>query len=435
MKDFMRDGPLEVKDASGGDNKDDKRPDTGEIKQLIETFSTTLEAFMKKTDQEIAEIKDKGGADPLTTEAGKKMSDELTETKKMVEQLRLENNRPVITAPDGTKQAMTEDQIEHKKAFESYFRKGDEGNLAELETKTLSVGTDPDGGYTVPTQMEGTIDRVITEISPIRQIARVVQVSTAEYRRMTSQGGATSGWVGEQTSRPTTATPTLAAQKYPVHEIYAMPAATQSILDDSSISIEQWLADEVSIEFAQQEGAAFINGNSSSQPQGFLQGDIVDESSWAWGKTGRVKTGAAGAFLTTSAGDQATNFTDLVYSLKPAFRGNARFVMNRATVSEVMKFRDADGRPLWHSGLQEGQPDVIHGYPITEAEDMPDIANGSYSVAFGDFRRGYLIVDRIGTRVLRDPYSSKPYILFYTTRRVGAGLAHYDAIKLLQFAT
>ena len=430
MKDFLH---LETKDAG-----DDKSPDTVEIKKLLDAFDTTLQAYMTKTDEGIAELKKGKDVDPLDTETGKKMQEDMDTLKKSVEKLRLAEARPIITGPDGTKTQMTVEQMEHKKHFEGWFRKGDHysglSDLQDIEQKTLSVGTDPDGGYTVPDQMEAAIDRVITEISPIRQIARVVQVSTASFKRRTSLGGATSGWVGEQTSRPTTDTPTLALQEYPVMELYAMPSATQSILDDSAINIEQWLADEVSIEFAQEEGAAFVNGNGAAKPTGFLQGSIVDESSWTWGKTGRVKTGANGAFKTTSAGEAATNITDLVYALKPAFRGNARFVMNRATVSEIMKLRDGDGRPLWQSGLRENQPDILHGYAITEAEDMPDIANNSYSIAFGDFRRGYIIVDRIGTRVLRDPFSSKPYVLFYTTKRVGGGLGHYDAIKLLQFS-
>ena len=428
MKDFLH---LETKDAGG-----DTAPDTVEIKKLLDSFDTTLQAYMTKTDEGIAELKKGKDVDPLDTETGKKMQEDMDTLKKSVEKLRLAEARPIITAPDGTKTQMTVEQMEHKKHFEVFFRKGSvSAELDDIEQKTLSVGTDPDGGYTVPDQMETAIDRVITEISPIRQIARIVQVSTASFKRRTSLGGATSGWVGEQTSRPQTDTPTLAVQEYPVMELYAQPAATQSILDDSAINIDQWLADEVAIEFAFQEGAAFVNGNGAARPTGFLQGDIVDESSWSWGKTGRVKTGAAGAFNTTTAGESATNITDLVYALKPIFRGNARFVMNRATVSEIMKLRDADGRPLWHSGLREGQPDMLHGYAITEAEDMPDIANNSYSIAFGDFRRGYIIVDRIGTRVLRDPYSSKPFVLFYTTKRVGGNIGHYDAFKLLQFAT
>lgn len=439
MKDLMYpEGPLEVKDATGDGDEGGANPalDTNEIKKQLDEYDKTVQAFMTKTDETIADLKKKGAVDPLDNETGKKMSADIATLKKSIETLRLQEARPVITAPDGTKTQLTEEQVEHKKHFERFFRKGYESEeLTAIEQKTLSVGTDPDGGYTVPVQMETAIDRVITEISQVRQIARVVKVSTASYKRRTSLGGATSGWVGEQASRPNTDTPTLAVQEYPVMELYANPSATQSILDDSAINIDQWLADEVSIEFAQEEGAAFVNGNGANKPTGFLQGSKVANASWTWGSTGYVVTGNSGGFLATADGDEATNIVDLVYALKPAFRTNARFTMNRATVAEMMKIRDADGRPLWHTNMREGQPDTLNGYPVTELEDMPDIAADSFSIAFGDFRRGYIIVDRIGTRVLRDPFSAKPYVQFYTTKRVGGNLGHYDAIKLLKFGT
>lgn len=437
MKDLMYpEGPLEVKDATGNGDGANPALDTNEIKKQLDSYDQTVQAFMTKTDENIADLKKKGDVDPLDNETGKKMSKDIATLKKSIETLRLQEARPMMVAPDGTKTQLTEDQVEHKKHFERFFRKGYESEqLAAIEQKTLSVGTDPDGGYTVPVQMETAIDRVITEISQVRQIARVVQVSTASYKRRTSLGGATSGWVGEQASRPNTDTPTLAVQEYPVMELYANPSATQSILDDSAINIDQWLADEVALEFAQEEGAAFVNGNGANKPTGFLQGSKVANTNWSWGKTGYTVTGASGAFLSTDSGDEATNIIDLVYSLKPAFRGNARFTMNRATVSEIMKIRDADGRPLWHTNMREGQPDTLNGYAITELEDMPDIAANSFSLAFGDFRRGYIIVDRIGTRVLRDPFSAKPYVQFYTTKRVGGNLGHYDAIKLMKFGT
>lgn len=438
-------GPLEVKDASGGDGGEggetkNKAPDTVEIKKALDTFSGTLDAFMKKTDEELKEQKksfDKKTSDVVTQDEVKKLTTALEEQKKLVENLRLENNRPVLTAPDGTKTQLTDEQMEHKKAFHDWFRKGSgEEKLGELQKKALSVGTDPDGGYTVPVQMETAIDRVITEISEMRNIARVVQVSTASYKKRVSQGGASSGWVGEQGSRPNTDTPTLDVLEYPVMELYANPSATQSILDDSAINIDQWLADEVSIEFAVQEGAAFVNGDGAAKPRGFLTYPTVDNDNWSWGNLGKVITGVAGDWADSSSdpGAETTNIVDLVYSLKPVFRRNARFTMNRKTVSNIMKLRDADGRQLWSSGLRDGQPDRLMGYPIYEMEDMPDIADNAYPIAFGDFQRGYIIVDRIGVRVLRDPFSAKPYVQFYTTKRVGGGIGHYEAIKLLQFA-
>ncbi|WBC28281.1 major head protein [Desulfofustis phage LS06-2018-MD02] len=435
-------GPLEIKDATGGDGGEgqQKKADTVEIKKALDGFSTTLDAFMKKTDDELKEMKkssDRKSADGVTQDEVKKLTTALEEQKKLVENLRLENNRPIMTAFDGTKTQLTDEQMEHKKVFESWFRKGaGEEGLGEIQKKALSVGTDPDGGYTVPVQMETAIDRVITEISEMRRIARVVQVSTASYKKRVSMGGASSGWVGEQSARPNTSTPTLDVLEYPVMELYANPSATQSILDDSAISIDQWLADEVSIEFAVQEGSAFVNGNGAAKPRGFLTYDTVLNDNWEWGKLGKVITGVDGDWADSSSdpGAETTNIVDLVYSLKPVFRRNARFTMNRKTVSTIMKLRDAEGRQLWSSGLREGQPDRLLGYPIYEMEDMPDIGSDAYAIAFGDFQRGYIIVDRIGVRVLRDPFSAKPYVQFYTTKRVGGGIGHYEAIKLLQFA-
>lgn len=427
---------LEKKDDSEAEGT---AADTVEIKGALDEFSSTLEEFMEKTDRELKEMKestDGKTADVVTKEEVSRITDALNEQKKLVENLRLENNRPIISAQDGSKQQMTEDQMAHQTAFENWFRKGVEGDLREIESKALSVGTDPDGGYTVPVQMEAAIDRVITEISEMRGISRVVTVSTASYKKRISMGGATSGWVGEQGSRPATDTPTLDVLEFPAMELYANPSATQSILDDSAVRIESWLADEVSIEFAEQEGAAFVNGDGAVKPRGFTTYPKVDNDSWEWGKHGRVITGVDGDWADSSSdpGAETTNIVDLVYALKPAFRRNARFTMNRKTASNIMKLRDADGRQLWSSGLREGQPDRLMGYPIHEMEDMADIGSDTYPIAFGDFNRGYLIVDRIGVRVLRDPFSSKPYVQFYTTKRVGGGADHFDAIKFLQFA-
>lgn len=433
MKDFAHynpDGPLERKDASGAP------ADTVEIKNMLDGFEKTLKGFMDKTDEEIKEAK-KGREDVLTKIEAKKMEDEVLDLKKTIEGLRLEQKRPMLQMADGTKMEMSEEQVEYKTKFDGYFRKGHDEGLRDLEAKTLSVGSDPDGGYTVPVQMETAIDRFITEISNVRAIARVVQVSTASYKRRTTTSGASSGWVGEQASRPNTDTPQMDTQEYPVMELYANPMATQSLLDDSAISIENWLAEEVGIEFAYQEGSAFVAGNGANKPKGFTQYDKVANASWTWGKHGYVVSGVSGDFADSSSdpGAEATNIIDLVYALKPIFRNGARFAMNRATVSSVMKLRDADGRPLWHTNLREGQPDMLMGYPISELEDMDDIGADSYSIAFGNFQRGYLIVDRIGTRVLRDPFSSKPYVQFYTTKRTGGGAAHYDALKFLKFGT
>jgi HK97 family phage major capsid protein len=208
-------------------------------------------------------------------------------------------------------------------------------------------------------------------------------------------------------------------------ELYAMPAATQALLEDSYADIDAWLADEVESAFAAQESAAFVSGDGTAKPRGFLDYEIVAEASHVWGKIGSV----VGDFTLDDAADQ---IIDLIYTPKSQFRAGARFVMNRRTVSAVRKLKDVDGRYLWQPG-SGGEPATIMGYAVTEMEDMPDIGASNAAIAFGDFRRGYLIADRQGARVLRDPYSAKPYVLFYTTKRVGGGVQNFDAIKAMVF--
>lgn len=420
------------------DNTDDPAKDTAEIKKALSTFMGTFDAFAKKTGEEVAELKKKGSVDYVTTDEVKKLNDALDEQKKLVDDLRMANARPQISGADGQKRALTQAEIDHKAAFLKFMRKGDDAGLDELQKKAISIGSEPDGGYTVHAQMETAIDRVLSQVSPIRSIASVMQISTAVLKRPINVGGTGTGWVGETSGRPETNTPTLRERQFPVMELYAMPAATQSLLDDSVVNLEAWLADEVNITFAEQEGLAFVMGNGVDRPKGFVGGytPVADTSfTEAGGAPGYIPTGAAGAFKTTAPGDDGNNIVDLVYSLKSAYRQNARFVMNRKTQAAIRKMRDSTGQMLWQPGLQAGQPASLLGYAITEAEDMPDIAANSFSIAFGDFQRSYLIVDRVGIRVLRDPFSSKPYILFYTTKRVGGGVKLFEGYKLLRFAT
>ncbi|MFD0938343.1 phage major capsid protein, partial [Methylobacterium trifolii] len=244
-------------------------------------------------------------------------------------------------------------------------------------------------------------------------------------------GAPATGWVAETAPRPQTDGPVLSELNFPAMELYAMPAATQTLLDDAVVDIDAWLADEVETAFSEQEGTAFVSGNGLSRPRGFLSYDTVANASWVPGKIGLVGTGAAGAFPGASPADV---LFDLVYALKAGYRQNAGFVMNRRTQSAIRKFKDADGNYLWQPPLAADRAATLLGFPVTEAEAMPDVGAGSLSIAFGDFRRGYLVVDRTGLRVLRDPYSAKPYVLFYTTKRVGGGVQDFSAIKLLKFA-
>jgi HK97 family phage major capsid protein len=236
--------------------------------------------------------------------------------------------------------------------------------------------------------------------------------------------------VGETAARPQTASQILSDLTFPVMELYAMPSATQTLLDDGAIDIEQWIADEVETVFAEKEGQAFIAGDGIDKPKGILSYTNVANSSWTWGNIGYLATGVAGAFGASNPSDQ---LIDLVYSLKGGYRQNGTFVMNRTTQSAIRRFRDTQGNYLWQPPATLGGQAQLMTFPVVEAEDMPAIAANSFSLAFGDFRRGYLVVDRMGIRILRDPFSAKPYVLFYTTKRVGGGVQDFEAIKLLKF--
>jgi HK97 family phage major capsid protein len=360
-----------------------------------------------------------------------------------VDDLEAKANRLALGGTTSEGKQLTPEQVEYSKKFEDYMRTGygeqkgtaDYRELKELEKKATAASTDndPSGGYTVRPQIDNQIDAVLKEISPIRSIASVMTIGTGSFKKLVNQHGASSGWVGERESRVQTLSPDLAELEYPVFEIYAMPAATQNLLDDSYINIDQWLVDEIDLEFAQQEGAAFINGNGVKKPRGILGGySIVADASYAWGSLGYVATGNSGAF---AASNPADSLLSLVFAIKKGYRANASIVMNRSTMAAVRKLKDGQGNYLVDLRLRDNAlVETIFGFPVTEAEDMPTIAANSYSIAFGDFKRGYLIIDRQGTRVLRDPYTAKPYVLFYTTKRVGGGVQNFEAIKLLKFA-
>ncbi len=398
-----------------------------EITQAFDEFLRAFDAFKGANDERLAAL-EKRSADVVTDEKVDRINRALDEQKRALDELTLAAQRPAIA---GERKAVPYQVRERKQAFDRYVRRGDAGGLDALEVKALSAGSGPDGGYTVPLEIESTIDRVLAKASPVRSIATVRQIGANVYRKPINIVEAASGWVGETGAVSQTGTPTLAALDFPAMELYAMPAATQTLLDDSQVDIEQWLADEVQIVFAEQEGAAFVNGDGSNKPTGFLHYTAVADGSWTWGNLGYIASGADGAF---AASNPADALLTLAYAPKQGYRANARFVMNRKTESTVRKFKDTTGNYIWQPSASAGQPATLFGYPVTEVEDMPDVASNATAIAFGDFARGYLVVDRIGVRVLRDPYSAKPYVLFYTTKRVGGGVQNFEAIKLMKFA-
>lgn len=396
------------------------------VGSAFEDFMRAFEAFKETNDERLYALERRSAVDPLLEEKLTRIDHTLDETRRMADDLALKAARP----PIGGGYVRTGVSREHAAAFESYVRKGEPGRLRDLERKALSVGSDPDGGYLVPDETETAVNRALKDISPIRAISGIRQVSGSVYKRPFAISGADTGWVAETAARPQTNTPTLAELSFPTMELYAMPAATSSLLDDSAVNIDEWLAEEVRIAFAEQEGTAFVSGDGTNKPKGFLDYTTVANDAWTWGNIGFIATGQAGAFPSSDPGDV---LIDLIYAVKSGYRANAHFVMNRATQSVIRKMKDGDGTYLWQPSANPGESPTLLGFPVAESEDMPDVASGSFSLAYGDFRRGYLIVDRVGIRVLRDPYSAKPYVLFYTTKRVGGGVQDFEAIKLLKF--
>ncbi|HWE18270.1 MAG TPA: phage major capsid protein [Hyphomicrobiaceae bacterium] len=403
---------------------------TDSLEAAFGDFMRTFEAFKEGNDERLSELERRTSADVVTTEKVDRLNRAIDETRRVVDDLALKSARPHLGGPGihGPRSSAT---LQHKAAFDTYVRKGDATELRDLEVKALSVGSDPDGGYLVPEELEARVNRGVRNVSPIRAIAGIRRVSGSVYKKPFAITGAGAGWIAEAAARPETATPTLAELAFPTMELYAMPAATSALLDDSAVDIDEWIADEVRDTFATQEGTAFVTGNGTARPKGFLDYTKVANPSWTWGNIGYITTGTAGAFPASNAGDK---LIDLVYTVKSGYRSNGTFVFNRATQAVIRKMKDADGSYLWQPADKAGEASTLMGFPVAESEDMPNIATDSYSVAFGDFRRGYLIVDRAGIRVLRDPYSSKPYVLFYTTKRVGGGVQDFDAIKLLRFS-
>lgn len=394
----------------------------------FDEFMTTFAEFRETNDRRLHEIERRMSADVVTTEKVDRISDALDQQKRALDQMVLKKMRPAL-GRDGTASLAT---IEHKQAFDAYLRSGDERQLRTLEAKAMSYGSGPDGGYLVPDEVETEIGRRLAAVSPIRSIASVRQVSSAVLKKPFMTAGPAVGWVGETAARTQTTSPVLDELQFPTAELYAMPAATAALLDDSVVDLDQWIAAEVEAAFAEQEGTAFVTGDGSSKPRGFLDYDQVADASWAWEKIGTIATGTAGAFPPSHPSDK---LIDVIYALKAGYRQNANWVMNRKTQAAIRKMKDADGNYLWTPPATPGSRAMLMGFPLVEAEDMPDIATDATAIAFGDFQRGYLVVDRAGVRVLRDPYSAKPYVLFYTTKRVGGGVQDFSAIKLLKFGT
>lgn len=406
-----------------------------EMKQVLDSIKQSLEDF-KSTNNSRLEKLEKGHATGDVEAKLAAIQGDLGEALALKKQVELmESKQNLAGLLGGGTKGSNPDQVAYKEAFFSRFvRKGSDEGMKDLQAKAMSIGTPADGGYAVPEQLDREIEKLQRDLSPMRQVAKVVQVGTSDYKKLVNTNGIASGWVGETAARPVTNTSQLAEVTPFMGEIYANPQVTQSALDDIFYDVEADLSEQLVEEFAVAEGAAFVTGNGTNKPKGFLAYTTAAtaDSSRAFGTLQHVATGVAGDF---AASNKADVLFDVVQALKAGYRPGSTWMMNKAVMFELMKLKDSAGQYLWQPKLTDtGIGLNLLGFPVVEAEDMPAKAANALGVAFGNFRRGYTIVDRIGMRMLRDPYSNKPYVGFYTTKRVGGMVVNSEAIKLLKFS-
>jgi HK97 family phage major capsid protein len=392
--------------------------DNQDFKEVADAITAKFTDFKKANDKRIE------ASDAEKTALSDKvdgLNEKLTEFeafKTELESLQKKQNRPGISDAANA---------EYKKGFADFMRSGDPSGI---DTKAINLGAGDDGGFAVPEELDRAILELERDVSPMRQVCNVITVGSDEYKKLVNKGGATSGWVGEEEERPETGSPKLGQILAFMGEIYANPAATQKSLDDIFFNTEAWLQKEVATEFNEKEGLAFLSGNGTNKPKGILAYDMeaTADASRDFGKLEKLV--AASSTLVT--GDE---LIDLIYKLKAGYRLGASFMMNTLKLAQVRKLKDSDGAYIWAPGLQAGQPSSLLGYAVTENEDMPASSANANGIMFGNYSRGYTIVDRMGTRILRDPYTNKPYVQFYTTRRTGGMLTDSNAIKVLTQAS
>jgi HK97 family phage major capsid protein len=434
-----------------------------EIKQAVEAVNQigkAFEEFKSANDAKLKEIEAKGAADPVTEAKLAKIEADMTKLQAVADDavLAVKRSQRIVTDQNGnqidmdakaadwarfvgsqTKQAdeakgfNASAMAEYKKSFDRLVRLNfDHTRLSEAERKALSVGTDTDGGFFVHPDLSGRMVKKIFETSPVRAYASVQVISTDALEGYYDNNEVGFGWVSELASRPATTTPAVGAWRIPVHEMYAMPEASQKILDDAEVDMEAWLAAKIADKFARAENAAFVSGNGIGKPRGFL--DYPDGSDLTNSVT-RFKTGVDGAFAAAPNGGDA--LINALYDLKAEYRANATWFMNRAVTALVRKLKDSDGAYLWQPGIAAGQPATILGHAVASFEDMPTPVStvaGTLGIAVGDLRQAYQVVDRMGVRMLRDPYSAKPKVQFYATKRTGGDLLNGEALKFVVFS-
>lgn len=392
----------------------------------IEELGKAFEEFKKTHVKELAEIKKNGVASAETSEKMAKMQKSMDDLEVKIGQTAALLNRSDRSKEENETKEAKEKAVLHKRAVEAYLRKG----KIDLFTKDMTVDSDQDGGFFVNPEMSAEIVTKVWESSPMRALASVQTISSDSLEIMQDLDQAGSGWVQERGSRTVTTTPKFNQVKIATNELYAEPQASQKMLDDASINIESYLAQKVADKFGRDEATAFISGNGVGKPMGILSyGSTTDSVGDPFGLVQQVVQAATGHTTIINFDD----IFDVQTALKEPYQANASWLCNRIQIGGIRKLKDSQNRYLWEPGLQVGAPATLLGRPIFTAADLPSVltVNTVGGLVYGDFKAAYQIVDRIGIRVLRDPFTAKPFVLFYTTKRVGGGVKNFEALKIL----
>jgi HK97 family phage major capsid protein len=402
--------------------------DLMEIKAATHELAHAFEAFKDANDERIGELERKKSADAVLEDKVNRINGDITRLQDTMAGLKTALKRPYSGG------ATTQTPSEHKQAFLRYVSKGAEGDLQAVESKGMSVISDPDGGYAVPAEIS---DRIITrqfDTTPLRQLATVMTVNSDAIEMLRDTDDAEASWLAELDTRADTEPGQFGRVRISTYELHAQPKATQKLLDDASLNIEEWIVNKIAGRFARRENAAFVNGDGVTMPRGFASYSVAatDDSSRRWGTFQYVPTGGSGAFASSNPSDALIS---LVHKLRAGYLPKAAWIMPRAASEAIRKFKEGTTNAyIWQPGLQAGAPATLLGYPLYLGEDMPAIEANSLSVAFGNFAEGYTIVDRAGLRILRDPFTAAPFVKFRCSKRVGGDVTNFEAIKFLKFA-
>ncbi|QQR69850.1 MAG: phage major capsid protein [Alphaproteobacteria bacterium] len=402
-----------------------------EIRVASEALAGAFEQFKQANDTRLAALERRGGGDVLTDEKVARLDHEIERLQSLITHMGVAARRP----GGATKARLTSAQEDaHKQAFLSYLTKGNEADLAQWQSKAMSVNSDADGGYLAPPELAERVVSRQFDTTPMRQLATVMTVNAEAVEMLRDTDEAEALWVSELATRADTNQPSLARIRIPAYELHAQPKATQKLLDDAAIQVEDWLVAKIADRFARRENAAFIGGDGVTQPRGITNyaTAATGDSTRAWGTLEHVTTGVNGDFAASAPADK---LIELMHKLKAGYLPKAAWLAPRSVAEKIRKMKDQQNSYLWQPALQAGVPPTLLGYPFHLAEDMPTLATNSLSLAFGNFAQGYTIVDRSGISVLRDPFTAAPFVKFRCRKRVGGDVVNFEAIKLMKFST